>query len=254
MSPVDLEIWLNHFEHHAVHPRRMPHGLADVLTPDESQLIAASIAAFQLGEQSEGGTFLRAAERFARANHMPQLLPILELLVHEERRHASLLRAFMEDHRVPLKTTDWTDRAFRQLRRLAGLELYLSVLISAELIGCVYYRALDSVTNCIRLQVLCRSLVADELAHVGFESQLLLALRGGRGACAHRATRSLHLLFFAGTAVVVWLTHRSVLRRAGHGACSFLRACMAQYRFYLAPLGFGSERPLSPRAAPFSSH
>jgi hypothetical protein len=34
---------------------------------EELRLIASSIATFQLGEQSEGGTFLRAAERFARA-------------------------------------------------------------------------------------------------------------------------------------------------------------------------------------------
>jgi hypothetical protein len=242
MSPGDLEIWLNHFEHHASHPHRLPHGLTDVLTPDESHLIAASIATFQLGEQSEGRTLLRAAERFAQASQMPQLVRIVELLIREERRHASLLRAFMEDHRIPLKRTDWTDRAFRHLRRPAGLQLYLSVLISAELIGQVYYRALESVTNCRRLQVLCRSLVADELAHVGFESQLLLALRAGRGAVARGVMRSLHLILFTGAAVVVWLTHRSVLRRAGHSARSFLRACLAQYTFYLAPTGVVAAR------------
>jgi len=88
----------------------------------------------------------------------------------------------MQDHRMSLKRTDWTDRVFRHIRRLAGLQLYLNVLIGAELIGNVYYRALESVTDCERLQVLCRTIVADELAHVGFESQLLLTLRAGRCA------------------------------------------------------------------------
>src|ERR1700677_4361999 len=146
MTPVDLEIWLNHFEHHALRPRRVPHGLSDVLTRDEAQLIASSIATFQLGEQSDGRTLLRAAERFARTNEMPHLVRIVDLLIREERRHASLLRAFMQDHRIPLKSTDWTDRVFRRARRLAGLELHLSVLVSAELIGHVYYRALESAT------------------------------------------------------------------------------------------------------------
>src|ERR1700722_11443267 len=164
MSPVDFEIWLNHFEHHAQHQRRVPHGLTDVLRTDELQLIASSIATFQLGEQSEGRTFLRAAERFARARQIPHLVRIIELLIREEQRHASLLLAFMQDHRMPLKTTDWTDRVFRHIRRLAGLRLYRSVLISAELIGNVYYRALESVTGCKRLQVLCRTIVSDELA------------------------------------------------------------------------------------------
>jgi hypothetical protein len=254
MSPGDLEIWLNHFEHHALHPRRVPQGLSDVLMPDELQLIASSIATFQLGEESEGRTLLRAAERFARTNETPHLVRIIDLLIREERRHASLLRAFMQDHRMPVKRSDWTDRVFRHIRRLAGLQLYLHVLISAELIGNVYYRALESATNCRRLQVLCRTLVADELAHVGFESQLLLALRARRGASSRAVTRSVHLIFFAGTATVVWLTHRSLLRRAGHGARSFLRACVAQYAFYLEPTGVGSKREVSPRTARVSSH
>jgi hypothetical protein len=253
MSPLDLEIWLNHFEHHALRPCRVPHGLADGLTDDESRLIASSIATFQLGEQAEGRTLLRAAERFARTNEMPHLVRIIDLLIREERRHASLLRAFMQDHRLPLKSADWTDGVFRRIRRLAGLPLYLSVLISAELIGTVYYRALESATNCRRLQVLCRTLVADELAHVGFESQLLLALRARRGAASRTLARALHLIFFAGTAAVVWWTHRSVLRRAGRGARGFLRACLAQYAFYLEPTGADSKQALSPRTARASS-
>ena len=244
MSPGDLEIWLNHFEHHALRPRRVPHGLSDILTADESQLIASSIATFQLGEQAGGRGLLRAAERFARTNEMPHLVRIIDLLIREERRHALLLRAFMQDHRLAVKSTDWTDRAFRRIRRLAGLQLYLSVLISAELIGTVYYRALESATSCRRLQVLCRTLVADELAHIGFESQLLLALQARRGAASRAMTRAVHLIFFAGTTIVVWLTHRSVLHRAGRNAGSFLRACLAQYTFYLEPTGGDSKRAL----------
>ena len=236
MSPVDFEIWLNHFEHHARHPRRVPHGLADVLRPDERRLIAGSIATFQLGEQSEGRTLLRAARRFARGHRIPMLVRITELLIREEQRHAVLLRAFMVDHHIEPKRSDWTDRVFRLVRRLAGLELCLYVLICAELIGIVYYRALEAATDCRRLTVLCRVLVSDELAHVGFESQLLLALRAGRTAPVQALMRLAHRAFFAGTAGVVWLMHRSVLRQGGYGARSFLRACQSQYAFYLEPV------------------
>jgi len=234
MGPGELEIWLNHFEHHARHPRDVPHALSDVLSADERELIASSIATFQLGEQSEGRTLLRAAERFA-AGQAPQLVRIIELLIREEQRHAARLRAFMRDHRIPLKRSDWTDRIFRLVRRRAGLRFYVGVLICAELIGNVYYRALESVTDCERLQVLCRTIVSDELAHVGFESQLLLTLQAGRAARLRALTGPAHRLFFATTAAVVWLTHRSVLRRAGHSGRSFLRSCLVQYAFYLEP-------------------
>jgi len=68
----DLRIWLNHFEHHAEHPRRVPLGLPDHLTDEEQRLIASSIATFQLGEQSEGATLLRAAQSFARTHQVPR--------------------------------------------------------------------------------------------------------------------------------------------------------------------------------------
>ena len=241
---LDLEIWLNHFEYHAQHPRVVPAGLADNLKPAERDLIANSIGTFQLGEQSEGATLLRAATRFARAHRSPRLVRIIELFVREEQRHAALLAEFMRDHGIPLRGHDWTDAVFRRVRRLAGFELYLHVLISAELIGNVYYRALEAATGCQRLRVLCRTLVCDELAHVGFESQLLLAVRARWPAVVRLPVRLAHRLFFAGTACVVWLTQRALLRAAGHDVRTFLRACMAQYAFYLDP---------APAVLPFSS-
>lgn len=236
MSPDDLEIWLNHFEYHAQRPCRVPPGLPDRLKPEERRLIASSMATFQLGEQSPGSSLLCAARRFAAAHHIPSLVRITELFIREEQRHAALLRDFMEDHQIALKSSDWTDRAFRRLRRLAGLELYLHVLICAELIGNVYYRALESATGCQRLKVLCRTLVSEELAHVGFESQLLLSLRARRSAALQTLMSCAHRAFLAGTASIVWLTHRALLRHCGYNARSFVRACLAQYAFYLEPV------------------
>ena len=236
MRPIDFEVWLNHFEHHAQHRHCASHGLSDVLTLDEQRLIASSIATFQLGEQSEGSTLLRAAERFAQQRGIAALVRITELFIREEQHHATLLRAFMEDHHIALKRTDWTDQVFRIVRRIAGLELYLHVLISAEMVGIVYYRALEVATGCHRLKLLCRGLVSDELAHVGYESHLLLALRGDRAAPVQVLMRFSHRVFFAGTACVVWFTHRAVWRRAGYSMWKFLSGCLSQYDFYMEPV------------------
>lgn len=230
----DLKIWLNHFEHHA-QPQGLAPAVSDILSPHEWHRIADSIATFQLGEQSEGRMLQRAAERFADAQRIPSLARIVALLIREEQRHAAFLKAFMLDHRIALKASDWTDRVFRRVRRLAGLELYLYVLMSAELIGIVYYRALERATECRRLQRLCRAFVADELAHVGFESHLSLTLRARRPAILRALVRVTHRIFFAGTALVVWLSHRSVLRPAHGSAAKFVRACLAEYAFHLGP-------------------
>lgn len=231
----ELRIWLNHFEYHAEHPRSMPEGIADVLSDAERRLIARSIATFQLGERSQGAMLMRAAQRCAALHRDSFLVRIVELFIREEQRHAAVLREFMEDHAIPERAGDWTDWVFRRIRCLGGFELYLNVLISAELIGIVYYRALEAATGCRRLQVLCRTLVCEELAHVGFESQLLGALREPRPAALRHAARVAHRLFFAGTAVVVWFTQHELLRAAGYDARSFLRACLAQHSFHLDP-------------------
>jgi hypothetical protein len=282
----DLKIWLNHFEYHSEHPRTVPAGLSDVLKPEERRAIASSIATFQLGEQSDGSTLLRAAKEFIRAEtgcsgsgrpgwRRPRppatpprtptgsagqeeatvdqhpLVRITELFIREEQRHAALLLAFMEDHGIARKHSDWTDRVFRVVRRLAGFELSLHVLITAELIGNVYYRALEVATGCQRLKILCRTLVADELAHVGYESALLLDLADRKAAPIRWLQRAAHRTFFVGAAGVVWLTHRPVLRGAGYGLTSFVKACREQYAFYLdAPR---ATRAITQRARPSSS-
>ncbi len=231
---ADLTIWLNHFEYHALHPRRVPDELSDALTVEERRLIASSIARFQLGEQSEGTTLRAAARRFAHSGGRPELERITELFIREEQRHAALLREFMIDHAIPVKRRDWSAVAFTGLRRLGGFEFRLYVLLVAELIGNVYYRALEVATGCQRLKVLCRTLVADELAHVGFESQLMLSLRAQKPATAQWLIRLTHRCFFTCVALVVWLTHRRVLRHVGYDLSGFLAACRAQYSFYLA--------------------
>jgi len=230
---TDLKVWLDHFEYHSTRPGKLPEGRTDDLTPHERRLIAGSIATFQLGEQSEGRTLLRAARRHEQAHAAAPLARIIELFIAEEQHHAALLGAFMDQHGLPRKRSDWTDHVFRRARRLAGFELHITVLITAELIGKVYYRALEAATGCRQLQALCRMLVADELAHVGFESELLHALRAHKPPLARAACATLHRTFFFGTALVVWFGHRRVLRGAGYRMKSFMRACTAQYSFYL---------------------
>ncbi|HET9391058.1 MAG TPA: hypothetical protein VFO44_15530 [Steroidobacteraceae bacterium] len=241
-----LKVWLDHFEYHSLHPRRLPEGVSDQLTTHERNLIARSIATFQLGEQSAGTHLLAAAYRFARENDASAVARATELLVREEQQHAFLLGRFMADHAIPARRDDWTDWVFRRVRRLAHFELYLCVLLTAELIGNVYYRALEVATRCQRLRLLCRVLVADELAHIGFESDLLLAIRARHAVPIRIPIELAHRVFFVGAAVVVWTTHRAVLRQAGYGLLSFLRACRAQFSFYLQPPPASASAPSAP--------
>jgi hypothetical protein len=250
----DLPVWLAHFRSQAAHPRQVPTTLDDTLTARERRLIGASIATFQLGESSDGAQLRAAVRRHCAAQADHPFVEIFDLFIAEEQRHARLLGEFMQDHEILEIRHAVTDRAFRRLRHLGGLESRLRLLITAEIIGIVYYRALEVVTDCRRLQILCRTLVADELVHVAFESQVLLALRTRRPGLAKLLSAGEQCLLTAAS-LAVWLTHRRVLKSAGYGPLLFLRDCRSQYAFYLKwPPALRRSRSGHRDAPPLSPH
>jgi hypothetical protein len=162
----------------------------------------------------------------------------------------------MHDHEIALRDHALTNAVFRRLRRCGGLAARLRILVAAEIIGIVFYRALEVVTDCRRLQILCRTLVADELVHVAFESQLLLAMKSGRPPLSRLLLGAWEQWVLSGAALAVWVTQRRLLRSAGYGPLLFLRDCHSQYAFYLKwPPALRThrhqpgERPLSPHGS-----
>lgn len=230
---TDLKVWLDHFEYHADRRCVLPEGSPDDFTPYEHRLIGVSLAAFQLEEQIDGPRLMRGARRYEREHEAAPLGQIVALLVAEQNHHAALLGAFMDQHGLPHRRADWIDRTARRVHGLAGFELQIAALVSAKLIGKVYYRALESATGCRQLQTLCRILVADELAHVGFESDLLREMHAHTSTLVRAAHATLHRAFFTNASLAVWLGHSRVLRAAGYGARGFVTACANQYAFYL---------------------
>jgi hypothetical protein len=250
----DLPVWLAHFRSQAAHPRQVPSTLDDTLTARERRLIAASIATFQLGESSPGVHLRGAVRSHCQAPADQPFVEIFDLFIAEEQRHARLLGEFMQDHEIAPREAALTDQTFRALRRAGGLAARIRVLVTAEIIGIVYYRALEVVTDCRRLQILCRTLVADELVHVAFESQLLLALRSNKSGISKLVAQSCDECLLIAAGAMVWVTHRRVLKAAGYGPLLFLRDCRSQYAFYLKwPPALRSVR--RPHAArPLSRH
>ena len=178
----DWNYWLEIFSARA--PKLVIHRPErdDWLSDAEHRRIAASIATFQLGEQSEGRTLLKFAVEFANTRGLPALPAVTALFIQEEQHHAAQLKVYMLANGIPLKQRSWTDSIFRVLRKLAGFEAAVTVLVTAEMIGFVYYRALARATESRCLKTICRSMCADESLHLRYETQLLMTIRGQRGA------------------------------------------------------------------------
>src|SRR5215813_122842 len=181
------------------------------LTDGERRLVTGSIQQFQLGEGSDGSGLIRRGRASRLAALDSNFLPSLELFIREEQRHSRHLAEFLEREGVPLLHQHWVDRVFRRVRKFAGLELCLRVLVMAEIVAVPYYTALERATGSTLLQCICANILADEADHLRFQGENLKRLQTSR-----RSLPLLELMFWRcfqlATLLVVWREHGQVLR------------------------------------------
>jgi hypothetical protein len=115
------------------------------------------------------------------------------------------------------------------LRALAGLELSLTVLVTAEFIAVPYYRALRAATNSLTLKVICTRILDDEANHLKFQASMLARVAGRRPEIAQSLFTRLHRLFLLGTILVVWFEHRSLFKAAGYTFRRFVEETLAEF-------------------------
>src|SRR5262249_36480568 len=143
------------------------------------------------------------------------------LFFAEENRHADSLACYLRLHGAEPIRRSWTDFVFRRVRRLLGLEVLLTVLLTAELIGEVYYRAIRSATACPALHTVCTQLLADERMHIRFHIERFRFLRKGRGPGRRAGQDLIWWLLFDATRLAVWAKHRHAIRLGGRSFQQF---------------------------------
>jgi hypothetical protein len=222
-TPWSSDEWYDYFQANAKALRDIPWERGAELAEAERDAIAASVQGFQLGESSEGRHLLHCATAYAEQTDDPAYREAVRLFIGEEQRHARDLGRFLQLAGVPLLTRTWPDSVFRWLRRRAGLELSVSVLLTAEIIATVYYVALRAATRSSVLQRLCDQILADEGEHVRFQCERLAILRQGRTSWSLGSVHMLHRILFWGTCLVVWWKHGRALRAGGFGLRRFWR-------------------------------
>ena len=224
-----LQAWSSYFKENRLSQQNIPWEADDVLASEEALLIGKSIAAFQLGEYSEGRELLKAAAEYSRSLGDHLLFEITQLFIKEEQHHALLLKRFMLSHGIPLLRKHWTDTVFRRLRKHFNYELSITVLITAEITALVYYKALKNCTGSKVLQSICDKILLDERAHVKYESELIHYLRGLKPGAYRLVIGLLHRFLFLGTVVVVYFDHRKVFAKGGYGCIRFWKSSWSEF-------------------------
>lgn len=250
--------WRDHFAHNFEQLLDLPWEDAGRLTADERRSVASSLQQFQLGEGSDGHNFLRLARAYAQESGDTDYVEALRLFIGEEQRHSRDLGRFLDREGISRLDGHWTDGVFRRVRRLMGLDLCITVLVTAEIIARVYYQALHEATSSRLLRRLCEQILRDEAAHVAFQSSMLHRLRCARPAWRREAAAWLQRSFMVGTMAVVWLCHHRVYRAAGYSLFRYagetlveLEKALGVVRDALKADRILQEAALPPARAPF---
>jgi hypothetical protein len=241
--------WVEHFSR-SLSREDIVRGDTNILLPEvERDAIASSVQEFQLGESSEGRHLISAANRYAADSGDFDYVTALRLFIAEENRHAKELGRFLDLAGIPRVGHSMTDTVFRFMRRRAGLELSIAVLVTAEIIAKVYYAALCDATGSRTLQHLCTQILRDERHHVIFQAQRIALLRAGRSRWSIFVRVALHKLLLAGTCVIVWRRHGRAMRGGGMRFVQFWKLTWREMHRAVADMDPANYPALSTKSA-----
>uniref|UniRef100_A0ACD5GYH8 Ferritin-like domain-containing protein n=1 Tax=Desertifilum tharense IPPAS B-1220 TaxID=1781255 RepID=A0ACD5GYH8_9CYAN len=213
--------WHDYFGWNQNHLQALPWQDPYQLTEKEKQAISRSIQKFQLGESSEGAHLMKLARDYATRRGDRSFVETIKRFIGEEQRHARDLGRFMQQQGIVWAKKDWTDSLFRRLRKLTDLEIAVIMLLTAELVALVYYKALGKATRSPLLNVLCQQIQKDELAHTHFQVFLLQQIRKNRSILSQRLTNLVHRCFYSLVLLIVWFDHLSVYRVSSYRFSEF---------------------------------
>ncbi|HSU27493.1 MAG TPA: hypothetical protein VLJ68_03870 [Chitinophagaceae bacterium] len=218
--------WHEYFQANRNHFDHLDWDQPASLTADEKKLITHSIQQFQRGENSEGKHFIR----FAKSMQDPVYLETVRVFIKEEQDHAAILGRFMELESIEKIREHWLDNIFRWLRKLAGLEGTVTVLLTAEIMAIPYYQALGAATQSILLKKICKQVLIDEEMHLRFQCQTLEDLYKNKTIFGFLFSGIIHKILMAGTIIMVWFSHREVLKAGKFHFISFFRDSWKVFR------------------------
>jgi len=207
--------WHRHFVDNCSSSGSLPWEDPYRLTADERTLVSASIQQFQLGEYARGRGLIRRASSHPVFAADPWFLPTLQLFISEEQGHSAVLGRFLDRERIPRLATHWIDGVFRRLRKLAGLEICVMTLVTAEVLAIPFYRALRDATRSPLLRAICVRILCDEVDHLNYQALTVGLIRRPLSHRAQAVHSFCHAALFRGTALLLWQQHCAIFRAAG---------------------------------------
>ncbi len=239
------EIWKHYFEHNRWSLAEFAWSPGPALCAADRDLLAQSLPHFQLGEGSDGQGLRRRALQQG-ASGLPSAI---DLFIEEEQRHSAVLGRLMDQEEIPRLRRHWVDGAFRRIRSLAGFELMIAVLCSAECIAVPYYTALMEATAHPLVTAIARRILRDEAFHLEFQAENVALCAASRSEWGKLSTAAYQLAFVGAAATLVYCLYRPLFRRANMSPLRYFTLAFAAYRPILDRLADTVSRRAIPRLA-----
>ncbi len=206
-----FEKWHQYFLMNQSHFDHIYFNEPDLFCVEEQRLFARSLQQFQRGEHSEGKHLLQFAKQTGDSSYVAAV----KLFIKEEQHHAFVLGKFLDKNNIPRINNHWVDAVFRKMRQLAGIENTISILLVAEMISKIYYKALMHATSSLLLQQICMQILRDEEKHLHFQCYTLRYLLGKKSRFYNFLWSCYLQTVFSGTLLVVWKYHQTVMKQSG---------------------------------------
>jgi hypothetical protein len=195
------------------------------LGPTTQRAVRSSLQTFQRGEGTGGDHLLALASQLGDADYTATM----QLFVQEEAGHAEMLGRFMDQQGIERLHTHWLHTAFRWLGRSLGLVHMVRVILTAEVVATIYYRALYQATYSGLLQQICRRILLDEEMHLVFHCLAVRQLSPRRNWLSAWLWQQAYRGLMAGTTLISYLASRRTLRAGGYGLGRFCAAIASEY-------------------------
>ncbi len=228
---INFTAWSYHFRQSTNQKLNIDFSLDNDLEANELSRIWKALQLFEKGENSEGKHLIQ------KSRNMDAIVPdtnygdALRYFIKEEQTHSFYLREFMRHHHIPLLKEHWLDKAFRWMRNLAGLELSIHVLVTAEFIAAVFYKVLKMNTSSQQLKTICDRILADEQYHIIFQSLALKVFADRRSYLLNTLIYILRTILLTGTCTLLYVQQRTLFRYAKKNFSWFLRNALKELKF-----------------------
>lgn len=207
------------------HERITAEGIGS-LAPVIERGLRASLPTFQIGETGTGSHLIAAAEKVADDDYVEAL----RLFVKEEQEHARILALVCNALQIKMLDDHWTDAVFQNVRRAFGLRGEVLTLLVAEFVSSRFYELMADGVGDTTLSTIFRTIHNDEARHLDFHAATLPEHLNRWPKPIWLLARAIWLTLVVGSAAVVAVDHRRIIRACGSSPVRFFRDVVAMLR------------------------